>query len=87
MAVLVSGAAGPAAGTARTVQDAVVVEMSEVVPDGTAEAAEAVVVGRVEVAEAFGHQPLCAMAGGTACCLVSGECFVVPAQFSAAALL
>lgn len=87
MAVLVSGAAGPAAGTARTVQDAVVAAMSEVAPDGTAEAAEAVVVGPVEVAEACGHQLLCAMAGGTARRLVSGECFVVPAQLSAAALL
>lgn len=93
MAALVSGAAGTVAGTALTVQDAVVVKMSEVVPAGTAEvagtaeAAEAAVGGTVEVVEAFGRQLRYAMAGGIACSLVSGECFVVPAQFSVAGLL
>lgn len=95
MVALVSGAAGTVAATALTVQAAEAVDMSEVEPAGTVEEAgtgeavevEAVgTVGTVEVVEAFGRQPLCAVAGGVACYQVSAACFVVPAPFSVADL-
>lgn len=87
MVALVSGTGGTVSETALSVQAAEAVEMSEVVPAGTAEVAEVGAGGSVEVVEALGHQLLCAVAGGAACSLIFAGCFVVPAPFSGVGLL
>lgn len=95
MVALISGDAGTVAAAALTVQAAEAVEMSEELPAGTAGVAVVVAAGSVEVVEveavgsveAFGHQLLCAKAGGAVQSQVSAEGYAVPAPFSGAGLL